>query len=118
VYIGNSRIRSRARGPSTPRVVVVLCCVDYCSADSLSRNSSKAPHINLTHKVKSVKSGWFFWNASSSPEPVFPLKLILHCSHTGYIKDENLSCGQQAEGKKNSEYNSERVLDTHDTQSE
>ena len=31
---------------------------------------------------------------------------------------KNLSCEQQAEGKKNSEYNSERVLDTHDTQSE
>ena len=33
-------------------VCVVLCCVDYCSADSLSRNSSKAPHINLTRKIE------------------------------------------------------------------
>ena len=62
-----------------------------------------------------IKSGLFIWKASASPEPVFPLILILHCSQTGSIKDENLSCGQQAEGKKNSKYNSERVLDTHPT---
>ena len=100
----------------------MLCCVVLCwlvfSAGGLSRNCSNGPHIPRTRSTGGIKSGLFIWKASASPEPVFPLKLILHCSHTGFIKDENLSCGQQAEGKKNSEYNSERVLDTHDTQSE